>query len=388
MKRIITQSLLFITYAMFAAAWVSGSMLTPDIQVEFEQSGLASASWGANMITLAKIVGNLIAAWFLVKLGSKKAFAFALLLVVLGGAGAWSMGYDQWLISRLILGFGGALALVYFNPYVIHYFTPDERPVINGINAAAFNTGNLIALVTTAGLLEAFGGWREVVQVYFWVPLALLVLWMIVTEDIKAPEGQADHGSYRLADGIKDPFNWILPLAYCGILFCYISIFTVFPLLDGFAVQTKHLSAVLIASGMLGTVAGIIATKRLTKRLPILKICGAILVVSAATMISTETPAIAYTAAALAGFFMFMPMTALVTIPQELPNMTPGRITVVFGMFWSISYAVETVMMWAASTVADALGDPSFLAWTAVISSGSLFALSFFLPETGKETTA
>ena len=390
MKRIITQSLLFLTYAIFAAAWVSGSMLTPYIQADFSEAGLASASWGSNMITLAKIIGNLMAAYLLVKLGSKRAVSFAMLLVAIGGAGAYAMGYDQWLLSRLIVGFGGALIIVYFNPYVVHYFSAEERPIINGINAAAFNTGNLLALLSTSWLLEQLGSWQMVVQVYLWVPIGLLVLWLLLTDTIevaKTAEAKAPE-TETLRSGLKDKFNWFLPLAYSGVLFCYISIFAVFPLLDGFAVKSTHLTTMLIASGMAGTVVGILAVRRLPFRLPILKVCGALLTISAAAMIGTTSPVIAYVAAACAGFFMFVPMTALVTLPQELPDMTPGRITVIFGMFWSISYGVETLMMWGASTLADTLAQPSLLAWIAVAMSSTLFIFSFVLPETGKEKSA
>lgn len=386
MKRYFTQSLLFISYAIFAASWVSGSIITPNIQSEFALSGLANASWGANMITIAKIIGNLGAAWFLLKFGAKRAALIAITLVALGGLGAFATGYDQWLFSRLVLGFGGALIIVYFNPYVVHYFEASERPLINGINAAAFNVGNLLALISTASLVSVLGDWRSVVQVYLWIPILLALVWLVFTDDISPAKGSvSDEASYRLRDGVKDGVNWVLPLCYTGILFFYISIFAVFPLLDGFAVPTSHLSAVLIASGILGTIAGIIATRRFVHRLPIIKVCGALVTACGVLMITSTNTTASYAAAALAGFFMFTPMTALVTLPQELPNMTPSRITVIFGMFWSISYAVETAVMWASSSIADYYGDPLILAWTAVIGSSTLFIFAFMLPETGKE---
>lgn len=386
MKRYVTQTVLFLSYAIFAAAWVSGSIITPSIQGEFAQQGLANASWGANMITIAKIIGNLGAAWLLVQLGAKRAAFVAMVLVALGGLGSLAGAYDQWLFSRLVLGFGGALIIVYFNPYVVHYFAPEERPLVNGINAAAFNVGNLLALLTTGALVSVSDSWRSVVQVYFWIPTLLALIWLLFTDEIDTGgSGTNTDKAYSLSEGIKEGVNWILPLAYCGILFFYISIFAVFPLLDGFAVPSAHLSAVLIASGILGTIAGILAARRFTMRLPIIKICGALVTLSGVVMIMSTSVYVSYTAAMLAGFFMFTPMTALVTLPQELPNMTPSRITVIFGMFWSISYAVETLVMWGASTVADYYSEPLILAWSAVIGSSTLFLFAFLLPETGKK---
>ena len=108
----------------------------------------------------------------------------------------------------------------------------------------------------------------------------------------------------------------------------------------------------------------------------------------AALMIATNNSMLAYMAAFLAGFFMFLPMTCLLTLPQELPGMTPGRVTVIFGMFWSISYFVETILMFMAGMLADWTGDKTTAAMFAVACSASFFITSFFLPETGKKPQA
>ncbi|MCK7596655.1 MFS transporter [Microbulbifer sp. CAU 1566] len=391
MKKYLLEILMFSAYALFAASWVSGAILTPAIQSSFGEEGFANATWGSNVITLAKIAGNLAAAALLMRLGAKRAFALAIVLIAAGGLGALADSYAGWLMSRLALGLGGALAIVYFAPVVLHYFSAEERPLINGINAAAFNTGNLLALLSTTALTAWLGSWQSVVVLYGVMVLALGVLWWLSAENFSL-SGGADKPAedYGLSQGVKESFNWWLPLAYCGVLFCYIAVFALFPLIDGFAVASSHLSAVMIAAGMVGTVAGIIVTKRYPLRVPVLRYAGLALVGFAALMVTSRDPVIAYTAAALAGFCMFLPMTALVTLPQELPGMTPARITVTFAMFWSISYGVETVLMYAAGVLADVTGEPASAAYFAVTCSASLFVFSFLLPESGKKpvTTA
>ena len=388
MKKYLLEILMFCAYALFAASWVSGAILTPGIQASFGEEGFANATWGSNVITLAKIVGNLAAAMLLMRLGAKRAFTLAMLLIAAGGLGALAGDYSGWLLSRLALGLGGALAIVYFNPVVLHYFAAEERPLINGINAAAFNTGNLLALLSTGGLAAWMGGWQSVVALYGVMVVALAVLWWLSAENFSLHgSGDKPAESYGLRQGVREGFNWWLPLAYCGVLFCYIAVFALFPLIDGFAVASSHLSAVMIAAGMVGTAAGIVVTKRYPLRLPVLRYAGLALVIFAALMLASRNPVIAYGAAALAGFFMFLPMTALVTLPQELPGMTPGRITVTFAMFWSISYAVETALMYGAGLLADTTGEPALAAYFAVACSASLFVFSFLLPESGKKTT-
>ncbi|WP_141235571.1 alpha/beta hydrolase fold domain-containing protein [Pseudoalteromonas sp. NBT06-2] len=66
--------------------------------------------------------------------------------------------------------------------------------------------------------------------------------------------------------------------------------------------------------------------------------------------------------------------------------MTTQRITVVFSLFWSISYLLATVVLWIFGRLVDINDgnyDPSFMFITIV--SSNIFIGSFFLPETGKE---
>ena len=43
--------------------------------------------------------------------------------------------------------FGGALFVVYFGPIVMNYYSADKRAMVNGINAAAYNVGSILAII-------------------------------------------------------------------------------------------------------------------------------------------------------------------------------------------------------------------------------------------------
>jgi len=92
--------------------------------------------------------------------------------------------------------------------------------------------------------------------------------------------------------------------------------------------------------------------------------------------------------AMILGFFLFFPITALVTIPHELPNMNGTRITVIFSLFYSLSYLFATLVLWSFGKLVDInQGDytTSFVLISLV--SCSFFIGSFFLPETYLSTT-
>jgi len=387
----VIESIIFLTYALFAMSWVAGSTMTMDIMEHFGIDSMANATWLNNAITLSKIVGNLAAAWLLVKLKPKKAFGLASVLITAGVAGAFAPNYTVYIVTRFVMGFGGALVIVYFAPIVVKYFSPAERPLVNGINAAAFNTGNLLALLFTGTLVARLGTWQSVTLAISSVSGLLLVVWWFLSEDFdlggQGSNNSSDSSGYTLRQGFREPVNWWLPVTYSGLLFCYISIFALFPLIPDFAANATHLSSIMIAAGMAGTVAGIISANRYPLRIPVIRFSGLCMTACAAVMVLTTNPAVAYITAFLAGFFMFLPMPALVTLPQELPDMTPGRITVVFSMFWSISYLIETLLMYLAGIMADTTGNISIAAYFAVACSSSFFLASFFLPETGRQET-
>ena len=82
-------------------------------------------------------------------------------------------------------------------------------------------------------------------------------------------------------------------------------------------------------------------------------------------------------------FFIFFPVTALVTIPHELPNMTGERITVVFSLFYSISYLIATIVLWNFGRLVDINQGDFTSAFTLITAVSSTFFIgSFFLPET------
>lgn len=384
-RKTLIETTMFLTYALFAMSWVAGTMMNQEIMAFFSINSEASATWATNAITIAKILGNLTAAWLLARLGVKKAFIAASCLIILGAIGAFVDHYFLYIVSRLILGFGGAFIIVYFNPIIVHYFLPEDRPLINGINAAAFNAGNLLAIVLTGALLSLLESWQNVIVFISSLSAIVLILFAYVMEDFSLEDKNSNAmlaDQYTLKEGLKDSVNWWLPITYSGLLFCYISIFSFFPRVPTFAADAKHLSSLVICAGMIGTVCGILLTQRVKRYLPIIRYSGLVMTASAALMIYTKSPFLAYTMAFTAGFFMFLPMTALVTLAQSLPNMTTTRVTVIFSMFWSISYGIATILTLIAGILIDMTGSVSIAAQFAVICSVTFFAGSFLLPET------
>ena len=393
-RGIFIEILMFFTYAFFAVSWIAGSNLTPQIMEHFGIESFSAATLMSNAITAAKIIGNLCAAWFLVKLNPKKAIGVASLLIA-GGALIAPFVNEYWMFItlRFVMGFGGALFVVYFGPIVMRYFSAEQRPIVNGINNVAYNVGSIIAMLAVVPVSNWLGRWQDSLLFFAAFSVVLLVLWLVIGENFdlnkssNTSQAQNKIQTYTFKDGIKDSFNYKFAFTYAGLLTLYIVILSIFPVADFTAIDPKLLSSTVAIAAIAGSALGIVFTKKVTRRLPIIRWSGLFMSAAAFAMIMTDSAAVSLIMAAAVGFLMFLPITALVTIPQELPNMTPSKLTVIMGFFWSFSYIFETIAYYFIGVIVDSSGFKMGLIVTVILSL-TCFIGGFLLPETGKKKQA
>jgi len=379
----LVEAIVFISYVLFAMAWVGGAASMPQIMSSMDIDSLASASFISGMVTIAKIVGTFGAAWIAVKFGIKYAFFIASLFVTIGLLTPFSPNYELLLLSRFLMGLGGAFMIVYFNPIVMHYFPVEERPVINGLNAVAFNVGTGIILWRMDAINQLTGDWKSSLVIFSLASILFTLVWLLVKfEPLQNNQETTENetNNYSYVDGIKDKFNWVYGLTYSGLLAFYICLFTFYP--KAGISQSKWV----IGFGIIGTLAGIIYSKKFPLRIPVIRWSGAIIVLTIIGVSFSTIPWLQTLSAVVLGFFIFFPITALVSIPHELPKMTGQRITVVFSLFYSISYLFSTMILWLFGKLVDVYAGDYTVSFILIsIVSVTVFIGSFFLPETGKK---
>ncbi len=352
------------------------------IMAAMDLHSLADASFISGAVTFAKIVGTFVAAWLAIKLGVKIAFFVSCLLVVTGLLTPIAPNYELLLLSRFLMGLGGALMIVYFNPIVMTWFDTDERPTINGLNAVAFNVGTAIVLWSMNGINQLTGNWQNSLLCFSVASLLLAGLWLLIPAQSTALATAAQttstvQQSYGYKEGLKDPFNWAYALTYAGLLAFYICLFTFYPKAGISA------SKWVIGAGIIGTIAGMLYSRKIKQRLPVIRYSGIIQIAMVIGLSFSPSPLLQTLCAIVLGFFVFFPITALVSLPHELPDMTPSRVTVVFSLFWSISYLFATVILWLFGKLVDMAGGDFTLAFILISAVSTTFFIgSFFLPET------
>ncbi|WP_028774139.1 MFS transporter [Shewanella waksmanii] len=384
-NKYVVETLVFFSYVLFAMAWVGGTASMSQIMASMQIDSLASASFISGAVTLAKIVGTFGAAWISIKYGVKYAFFIASLLIVMGLLTPYAPNYELLLLSRFLMGLGGAFMIVYFNPIVMQFFSLEERPVINGINAVAFNVGTAIVLWMMADINQLTGSWQTTLIGFSLASLVLALLWLTVqfqpqTQSANnSADGQNSASSQPYWQGLKDRFNWVYGFTYSGLLTFYICLFTFYP--EAGISQSKWV----IGFGIIGTIAGIIYSKRQPLRLPVIRFSGVMITLNIIGLSFIELPWLQTLSAIVLGFFIFFPVTALVSIPHELPNMTGERITVTFSLFYSISYLFSTIILWVFGKLVDInQGDYRLSFMMIALLSCTFFIGGYLLPETGK----
>ncbi|MBP2026160.1 MFS transporter [Peptoniphilus stercorisuis] len=381
-KAYIIETIMFFTYVFFGVNWIVGTTLTPEIMEYFKLSTFSSATFVSNAITIAKILGNLVAADILYKLFPKKAIGLASFSIFFGSMIAIiAPSYIFFIFGRFIMGFGGALYIVYFNPVVINYFTEDKRPFLNTVNNACYNIGSIVALICVGPVVNLLKNWKYSMAFFAMISLVLFIIWIIFGEDFEILK--KNEKKSKLSIELKEKFTWILPFTYAGRLTLFLVFLTIFPISGLSVIDAKLLSVLIAIGGLFGSFFAMKIAKKSSRRLPVIRYSGLGMPICAVILLLTQSSIIEIIASFLVGVFIYLPLTSLFTIPQELEGMTISRLTAVMSLFWSISYIFETISYYLIGRIIDSRGYFVGLFIAAMLSL-TCFIGSFLLPETGK----
>lgn len=345
-------AILWLAYVTFAANWVAGSSLTPQITQTFFGgpvdpviSQLVNYS-----ITTARVFANILAAVIIMRLGPKKAAGTGIGLLIMGLVAIYMPNYWAYTAARMVMAIGGSMIIVYMNPVVARYISNSKEKLrINALNTVAYNAGAfIVAVIFTLLAEQVIADWRLTLTMFSAITLVLFIVWLWKAEDFGEEKStDANFEKYGYKDALKDGFLWRYGLAFASFLTLYVlslvsfkTIFDQYTLLDG-----SVTNLVLSGFAILGTFAGISIGNKGVPRKPTLFIVGIIMVstFALALMFANSQPLVAYAFLAISGFAMFTQYPIFLNLPHELKGMNPQKLTIMFGLFWAIAYAGQTI---------------------------------------------
>lgn len=341
--RFLVAAMLFLSYMLFAVAWNWGDLYVRSLGFTASRTALMT-----NAITIAQVVGSLVAANVLLRVGPRKAFTLASALIVFGGLVSLTDAFPVIFFIRFVLGLGGALMVVLLSGIVARILTGRALQVANGVNSVAFNTGLAVAMTFGMRMNEdpAFA-----VVLAASLSLALLVLWLVVSRlGLRGmAKAKAVDTSYTMRHGFREWFNWVFALAYTGLLSYYIVAFT---FMDAGTIRW------VVYAGVVGALAGTLVSARVPDRVKpvIVVVCAALQIAAAAAVLAMGGHRLEVLVGVILGLVIFFPMPFFVQLAFIRPGVTPRQIAVTFSIFWAVSYAGSVVIIQAFAWIADATG--------------------------------
>lgn len=293
----------------------------------------------------------------------------------------------------MVMGLGGSMVIVYMNPVVTRYVQdPAEKLRINAFNTVSYNVGAfVVSLLFTLFADQFVSDWKLTLTIFASLTAILFFAWWIGSESFELNDAaDADETPYGYGDAVRDPFLWKYAVAFGGFLTLYIlSLVGLKPVFDTYTQLNGSLVNLLVSgAGIVGTFVGLRIGNKGTPRKPILLISGTVMIASflVTVLFGNISPLVSYVFAFISGFAMYIQYPIFMNLAHERKGMTPQKITVLFGLFWAIAYATQTIftIIWSY-----ALGHAGYTVSMIVFflcCSVYLF-FTFFLPETKPKRT-
>jgi len=297
--------------------------------------------------------------------------------------------YGAVLGSRFLFGLGGAMLITLIGPIVLQWFPRRELPIVNGFNYVAVNSGISASLFLTLPLTARIGQ-RGTLLSYAVASVVLTLAWIIGGKERKAVRpnpGDAERETYSSV--LKSKETWLLAFAFSGPLALYLCLNTWLPTfyaesLGMSKLESSRLTGLFNLAGIPAAIIGGILCKVFSRRKPLIVIPAVLMGFSAFGLFLLHDKTQLLACAALFGAVLFLWISPVATLARELPGMTPKRLAMTMGVFYSISYIAAFFAPILAGLVRDRTGSfiPAFAMFA--VASWSLAVFSVLLPETGE----
>jgi cyanate permease len=360
------------------------SPLFPLIIEEYEISR-ASASLLVALPLLVSAGFGLPGGMITARLGLREAYLVGWCSVALLALSAVAPSFLTLLALRLAYGAGTAFLLTASGPLLMRWFSPKEFRFMNGLDSAALSLGIALSTATAAPLAAALG-WRGTLGVFGAAGVMGAVVWAFLG---RTPDGD----SYRaqavsrkdLWAGLSNRTVILLVAADAGVLIQYTALSswlpTFFNEVRGISLaQAGFLTGLLPFMGVFAVLAGGVLASRTGSKRVFFTVPGVMVVVGGMGSFLSGNLAGIYLSIIVLGFGSWLYVPTLLSLPMELPGMTPEKVAIVWGSYLSASGLGMFLSPLLVGGLRDVTGSflPGFMLCAAA--AGSLFVAGILLP--------
>lgn len=349
-KKWLIGSVLFGMYASFGMSWMGVVPILQELQVAF-QFDKAAGSWLVSIVSMAKSIFPILAGILASRWGLTRSMRLGAILIVLGVIVPFLPSFSAWVVMRFLFGVGGAIWVTLMGAVTLQVFEPQQRPMINALNGVAVTVGVVLALQLTLPL-TALMGWQLTLALYSGVSAVFMGLLFAIGQ---LPGQQPVKNGPSLLQTLmaygatmKLPVTWIISLAFTGPLALYLVMNYWLPVyyqdvMQLPKAQTMQLMTWMNMGGIVGSVVTGFLLQKLNKTKIFIALSAVVLPVSAGVAMLMTNPAILPFILFLAGVGMFLSVSPLITLLQSQPGMDPGKVGMILGTMFSVTYIVSSL---------------------------------------------
>lgn len=345
--------------------------------VPLVQAGLSIP--GGILVSRLNLKWTVAVAWFI---------SSALLLAPLAG------DFATLLALRTGFGIGFSVIAPASGILLMQWFPRRERPLANGLMMVGGSLGVTTSLFLTAPLAAAVG-WRGALMMPGAVMLAGAVLWVVFggTATTAGEPVRRRVSVPQMLSTLRDRVTLLIALANTAPAALMVAqtswLPTYFHESLGMSLSKAGLlTGILPFTGMFWIMLGGLLPLWFSRRRPFLLVPGLVTVFAGcATFLAGDTPFLFVALVGLSFACSFF-LPTLLTMPMELPGMTPHRIAMVGAAFMTLGGIFTFISPLTVGILADVTGSyvPGFALWA--VAALGLFVAALLLPETGVPSTA
>ena len=320
------------------------------------------------------------------RLGLRKTYTAAWLLMGLMTLAALSPSFEGLMALRVTFGLGLAAMLPATAPLLMRWFPSKELPVITSLNLAALSLGMVVSMSTSAPMADAIG-WQRVLGLFGGIVLAGGFAWIVWGRVREETQTAVPALAWReVWEVLRNRTVLLLSAADTACFSMYVALIAWLPT---FYHETRGMSlteagfitSMLPFMGIFAVLlGGFLLLKVRLKRLFFI-VPGAMAGLGGLGSFLVDNTAVTYISVIVFGLGAWLYVPRLLTLPMELPGMTPSRMAIVWGWMVTAPGIGAFMAPLAVGAVRDSFNSftPGFLVFAVL--AWFLFIAGFLLPK-------
>ncbi len=361
---------------------------SPLFPLIIDDYGISRATAGL-LVTLALLAAaslGLPGGVIIARLGLRRAFTIGWWITALTVLSAFAPNFGVLLALRSASGFGVALLLAATGPVLMRWFRTKEVFIMNGLNTAALSLGIAVSVSTGAPLAGAVG-WPGALSIFGITGLVGAVAWGFLS----GPVAQASPSVPLITRNelwavLSHRAILLLVVADAGVLVQYTALTTWLPSFYNEArgislSQAGLITGMLPFVGIFGVLAGGFLPFRFDSKKAFLVIPGVLVVLGGPGAFLFSNLGGIYLSIIILGVGSWLYVPTLLSLPMELPGMTPEKVAIVWGFLITISGFAMFASPLVVGGIRDIFG--SFMPGFAIcaVAAWCLLAAGILMPE-------